>query len=279
MLIKAHVDLKMVNFIIKDTNRSWMRDSGPLIVKDENGTREAVHFKFNGWGKYPNHRKDEGVHGTISDYLGIKRIPAIFNRRQVILEGGAIDINGQGTLITTRECLLDQEIQVRNPGLTQPDYEKIFRDYLGITNVIWLEKGIEGDDTHGHVDDICRFVNHNTVLIARESNKNDKNHHSLEQNHQILLDSNLENGGKLNVVSLPMPGRIDFEDLRLPASYANFIFTNGALLVPVFNDKNDYKALGIIKDLFPDRDVIGISAVDLVWGLGTLHCLSREIPA
>ena len=186
-------------------------------------------------------------------------------------------MNSCGTLITTEECLMDPVQQIRNKGFRKEDYENVFREYLGVINTIWLGEGIEGDDTHGHVDDICRFVNRNTVVAVQELNTSDPNHHKLEANLEILRNSRLENGERLNVVTMSMPGRIDFEDLRLPASYVNFLMTNGCLLVPTFNDKNDYKALGIFTDLFPGRDVIGISTIDLVWGLGTLHCLSHEI--
>ena len=278
MLEQAHVDRNKVNFIIKDTNRSWMRDSGPVIVKGAVGRREALNFSFNGWAKYPNYKKDKGVSEAVASYLKIPLIPVMYNKRHVVLEGGAIDSNGCGTLLTTEECLLDKKHQVRNPGFEKTDYENVFRDYMGISNVIWLGEGIEGDDTHGHVDDICRFVNRNTVVAAREKNTRDKNYRKLEENLERLQNSKIENGEKLNVVTIPMPGRLDFEDLRLPASYVNFLIANGVVLVPVFNDKNDYKALGVIKDIFPDKDVIGINAVDLIWGLGTLHCLSHEIP-
>jgi len=279
MLIRAHVDAKKIRYIIKDTNRSWLRDSGPVIVRDDKKRREALNFRFNGWAKYSNYRKDQKVPAVLSSFLKIPLIPVIYNNKMVVMEGGAIDTNGCGTLITTSECLLDPEIQVRNPGFNRRDYENMFREYLGISHVIWLEKGIRGDDTHGHVDDICRFVNHRTVVAAIESNNKDQNYSILKENLRILNNSRLENGEKLNVVTIPMPERIDFEDMRLPASYVNFLIVNDAVLVPVFNDRNDYKALGIIKELFSDREVIGINCVDLIWGLGTLHCLSREIPA
>lgn len=277
MLEQAHVDHSAVSYIIKDTNRNWMRDSGPAIVKTPDGGREAIQFGFTGWAKYKIHRKDQGIPAAVANNLGIPVKQAIYKGKLVVLEGGSIDVNGCGTLITTEECLMDPVLQVRNPGFTKDDYEKVFQEYLGITNTIWLGEGIEGDDTHGHVDDICRFVNRNTVLAVRETNTDDPNHHKLETNLEILKNANLENGEKLNVVTMPMPGRLDFEDLRLPASYVNFLMTNGSILMPTFNDRNDYKALGILTDLFPERDVIGISAVDLVWGLGTLHCLSHEI--
>jgi agmatine deiminase len=279
MLEQAHVDLKKVKFIIKDTNRGWMRDSGPVIVRNADNSRTALQFGFNGWAKYGNYRKDISTPSVVAASLGIPLEKVVFNGRHVVLEGGAIDINGKGTLVTTEECLLDKKVQVRNPGFSKTDYEEVFRKHLGINKVIWLGEGIEGDDTHGHVDDICRFVNENTVIACKETNTKDRNHKILEANLERLAGESLQNGEKLNVVTIPMPSRLDFEDLRLPASYVNFLITNACVLVPTFNDKNDYKAIGIIKDLFPNHDVIGISAIDLIWGLGTLHCLSHEIPA
>jgi len=277
MLEQAHVDPAAVSYIIKDTNRNWMRDSGPAIVKTAGGSREAIQFGFTGWAKYKNHKKDQGTPAAVASHLGLPLVQATYKGILVVLEGGSIDVNGCGTLITTEECLMDPLLQVRNPGFSKEDYENVFREYLGVTNTIWLGEGIEGDDTHGHVDDICRFVNRNTVVAVEEPDTTDPNHPKLAANVEILKNARLENGEKLNVVKMPMPTRLDFEDLRLPASYVNFLMTNGCILMPTFNDKNDYKALGIMTELFPDRDVIGISAVDLVWGLGTLHCLSHEI--
>ncbi len=279
MLERAHANVKNVSFIIQDTNRSWMRDSGPLVVKTSGSRREALQFKFNGWAKYQNHRKDQAIPGAVAQHLGLPLTKAMYGDRWVVLEGGAIDINGCGTLLTTEECLMDDRQQVRNPGFTKQDYEAIFYEYFGVTNTIWLGKGIEGDDTHGHVDDICRFVNRNTVVACREANRRDPNRRHLEENLERLSGARLEDGSKLNVVTVPMPERLDFEDLRLPASYVNFMMTNKSILVPTFNDPNDYKALGALTALFPDRTVIGIAAIDLIWGLGTLHCLSHEIPA
>ncbi|MFN8258795.1 MAG: agmatine deiminase family protein [Bacteroidales bacterium] len=278
MLEKAHADTQNIDFIICDTNRNWMRDSGPIIVKKADGSSEALHFGFTGWAKYPNHLKDKKVPSTVAKYLGIETVKVEYNGKQVVLEGGAIDINGCGSLITTEECLLHPDVQVRNPGFTKKDYENIFREYLGITNVIWLGEGIEGDDTHGHVDDICRFVNKNTLMACYEPEKKDPNHFKLEKNLEILSGSKLENGTKPNIIKLPMPGRINFEEVRLPCSYINFLITNGCVLVPTFNDKNDRKALGIISEVFANKEVIGINATDLIWGFGTLHCLSHEIP-
>jgi agmatine deiminase len=279
MLQQVHVDQSKVNYIIKDTNRNWMRDTGPAVVKTADGRREAIQFGFTGWAKYKNFRKDREIPASIAQFIEIPLVQAIYNRKLVVLEGGSIDVNGKGTLITTEECLLHPTQQIRNKGFTKADYEAVFHEYLGITNTIWLGEGIEGDDTHGHVDDICRFVNPNTVLAVSEPNPNDHNHQRLKANLEILRNAKLENGKKLNVVEMPMPHRIDFEDLRLPASYVNFLLTNGCVLMPTFNDLNDFEAMRIMKEVFPNRDVIGINAVDLVWGLGTLHCLSHEIGA
>lgn len=277
MLSQAHADRKNIRTITLNTNRSWMRDSGPIIVRRGDGTREALQFRFTGWAKYANHRLDEKIPEAVARFLGVPLTPARYRGQPVVLEGGAIDVNGSGTLITTEECLLDAETQVRNPGFSKEDYEAVFKEYLGARNVVWLGQGIEGDDTHGHVDDICRFVNRTTVVACVEPNPKDVNHKRLSDNLERLQGSRLENNAKLEVVPIPMPGRIDFEDLRLPASYANFLVTNGSVLVPTFNDPNDCRALGILSELFKGRQVIGVHAVDLVWGLGTLHCLSHEI--
>jgi agmatine deiminase len=279
MLQQAHADPGNVRYVICNTNRSWMRDSGPVVVQRGDGTREALQFRFNGWAKYPNHRLDGEIPPAVAATLRLPLAQVRHNDRPVVLEGGAIDVNGSGTLITTEECLLDAGTQVRNPGFTQKDYESVFAEYLGIRNVIWLGRGIEGDDTHGHVDDICRFVNRTTVVACAEPNGKDPNHRRLRDNLERLERCRLEDGSRLQVVPVPMPGRIDFEELRLPASYVNFMITNGSVLVPTFNDPNDRKALGILSELFTGRSVIGVHAVDLIWGLGTLHCLSHEIPA
>ena len=277
-LQRAHVNLNQIEFVYQNTNRSWMRDSGPIIVKESEGKNEALHFNFNGWAKYGNYRKDVFVPETIAGHLKIPATKVFYKNRHVVLEGGAIDSNGKGTLLTTEECLLDPKVQVRNPGFSKDDYEQVFAEYLGIKNTIWLGEGIEGDDTHGHVDDICRFVNPDTVVVCCEPNTNDVNHKRMEDNIRRLKNSRLENGKPINISEIPLPSRLDFENMRLPASYVNFLILNKAVLVPVFNDRNDYKALGTIRELFPEREVIGISAIDLIWGLGTLHCLSHEIP-
>ena len=278
LLTRAHVDLTRVQFIVKETDRGWLRDSSPAFVRNGKETT-AIQFTFNGWAKYGNHRKDQEIPTVVADHLGLPLTQVLHNGKPVVLEGGAIDGNGCGTLLTTEECLMDNRIQVRNYGFTKSDYETVFREYFGVTNVIWLGQGIEGDDTHGHVDDICRFVNRNTVVACKETDRKDKNSRHLAENLERLQGARLENGDALNVVTIPMPKRLNFEDLRLPASYVNFMIIKGTVLVPTFNDRRDYEALGIFTELFPDRDVIGISAIDLIWGLGTLHCLSHEIPA
>ncbi len=277
LLEAAHANLSKVTFILQKTNRSWMRDAGPIIVKTENG-REALHFNFNGWAKYGNFRLDKQVPKRIADFLGIPVKQVMYNGEPVILEGGAIEVNGKGTLITSEECLLDQEIQVRNAGFTKADYELIFKSYLGVTNTIWVGKGIAGDDTHGHIDDLCRFVNPTTIVTVVEDNPDDANYIPLQDNLKRLQAAKLEDGSAPKIVTLPMPKAMNYEDLRLPASYANFLILNKKVLVPVFNDANDRIALNTLAELFPDREIIGIGALDLIWGLGTLHCLSMQIP-
>lgn len=278
MLETAHVKMENVSYIFHKTNRSWMRDSGPIIVKNGD-SREALNFNFNGWAKYKNYQLDRGVPAKVANFLKTPMTPVTYKGKPVILEGGAIDVNGKGTLLTSEECLMDQKTQVRNPGFTKADYEAIFKEYLGITNTIWVGDGIVGDDTHGHIDDLCRFVNANTIITVVEDDPNDSNYHMLQDNLNRLKAAKLEDGSTPNIVELPMPHRLDFEGLRIPASYANFLIINKCVLVPTFNDSNDRKALNIIADCFPDREVIGISAIDLIWGFGTLHCLSQQIPA
>ena len=278
VLNSVGVDNSKIKFFIAKTDRGWMRDSCPAFVKNESGKVALVNFKFNAWAKYDNYRKDQKLPGYISIKLKMAKFSAIHNGIQVFLEGGSIDINGKGTLITTEECLLDPEKQVRNPGFTKKDYEEVFRNYLGITNVLWFGKGIAGDDTHGHVDDLCRFVNEDTVVLVQEKNSSDSNYNPLKENYEIAESMKVESGSKLNVIYLPMPDPIIFKGERLPASYANFYISNKYVLVPTFNDPNDKVALGILGEFFKDREVVGIHAVDLVWGLGTIHCLTHEQP-
>jgi agmatine deiminase len=277
MMIQANISLKKVSFILQKTNRSWMRDSGPIIVKNNN-KREALQFKFNGWAKYTNHQLDKNVPKRVVNFLNIPLTQVTYKGKPVVMEGGALEVNGKGTLITTEECLLHPTIQVRNQGFLKVDYEAVFKEYLGITNIIWLGNGVVGDDTHGHIDDLCRFVNENTVVTVIETDKKSANYKPLQDNLKILQNATLENGEKLKIIPLPMPKEIIFEELCLPASYANFLILNKCVLVPTFNDANDRVALNILSDCFPDREIIGISAIDLIWGFGTLHCLSQQIP-
>jgi agmatine deiminase len=277
MLETATVKMSNVSFMIHKTNRSWMRDSGPIIV--QNGTkREALNFNFNGWAKYKNINLDKQVPEKVGDFLKLPLTQVVYSGKPVIVEGGAIESNGCGTLLTSEECLMHPTIQVRNPGFTKADYEAVFKEYLGITNVIWLGDGIEGDDTHGHIDDLCRFVNEDTIITIVEKDPKDNNYKRLQDNLKRLQNAKLETGKFPKIVELPMPKRIDFDGLRLPASYANFLILNKCVLVPTFNDTNDRIALNIIADCFPDREIIGINAIDLIWGFGTLHCLSQQIP-
>jgi agmatine deiminase len=266
---KAGVDAKKVDLLKWPSDRGWTRDSGPIFV----GPRKTIaRFRFNAWAKYPNWKKDDQLPVRAAKKLGVPLAPVVHRGREVVLEGGSIDVNGRGTLITTEECLLDPKIQVRNPGFARGDYESVFREALGVTNVIWLGKGIAGDDTHGHVDDLCRFVSPKTIVIVR-----DKKDRHLEENRERLRGARLEDGSRPEIVELPCPAPLFFDGQRLPASYANFYIANACVLVPTFNDPNDRIALGTLASLFR-RPVVGIHAVDLVWGLGTLHCLTQQEP-
>ena len=281
VLSKAHADLARVEFFRFPTNRGWTRDSGPIFVRRELARRTeiaVVNFGFTGWGKLPDHDLDDRVPELAARVLRLPCFAAEYKSATFVLEGGAIDVNGRGTLITTEECLLDKEVQARNPSLSKAETEDALRRFLGVTNILWLGNGIEGDDTHGHVDDICRFVNPTTVVACREKRANDYNYAVLEENLERLSGMRLEDGSKVEVVELPMPAPLFFEGRRVPASYANFYIANGAVLVPTFNDKKDRIALNLLDELFPDRPVIGIHAVDLVWGLGTLHCMTQQQP-
>ncbi len=280
ILTKVGVDFGKIEFYQIPHNRGWMRDSGPMFVKnDANNSVAVIKFGFNAWAKYEDWQLDNQVAVKFAEIAKRKIFNVEFAGKEVVLEWGAIDVNGEGTLLTTEECLLDEKIQVRNPHLSQADYEQIFRENLGVTNTLWLNKGIIGDDTHGHIDDFCRFVNKNTIVLAEETNKSDANYQILEENRERIDGFKLENGNKINLVRLPMPKPVIFAGQRLPASYANFYIANNSVLVPTFNDENDRIALGILAELFPTRKIVGIHAVDLVWGLGTLHCLTQQEPA
>lgn len=281
-LARAGADLGSVEFVTHATNRGWMRDSGPIFVrrkKSRTSETAIVHCHFNAWAKYPDWQKDRRVPETAARLLGKRLFDARAEGRPFVIEGGGIEVNGRGTLLTTEECYLDPKVQVRNPGLTRAGYDAAFREYLGATNTFWLAAGPAGDDTHGHIDDICRFVNPNTVALVRETNRKDANYRPLAGNWERIVDLRLEDGSKPEVVALPMPAPLFYDGERLPASYANFYICNAYVIVPTFNDPNDRVALGTLGELFKDRKVVGIHAVDLVLGFGTLHCLTQQQPA
>jgi agmatine deiminase len=272
-------DSGQLEFLPFPTNRGWMRDSGPIFVKhNSSGERMIVHWHFNAWARYRNWRKDREIPSLAAEHYRLPLTHARVGDRMVILEGGGIDVNGRGTLLTTEECYLHPKVQVRNPGLSKEDLEQALKDYLGASNVLWLGCGVTGDDTHGHVDDLCRFVNATTVISVRESDPNDVNYRPLEENWERLQGMRLEDGSRIEAVGMPMPSPLFFNGYRLPASYANFYISNSCVIVPTFNDVNDREALGILGELFSDREVVGIHAVDLVLGYGTLHCLTQQEP-
>jgi agmatine deiminase len=293
-LEQGGVPLDQVDFHVVPTDRVWLRDTAPSFVKrgSAQGAEIAVvDWEFNGWAKYANHELDNRIPEHIAKLRGLRTfvphrpvaaatgaIATPSGGRVMVLEGGSIDVDGEGTLLTTEECLLS-EVQQRNPGLSREQIERALGDHLGVQKVLWLGRGIAGDDTHGHVDDLCRFVRPGVVVVASESNRSDENYAPLAENFERLTAMTNARGQKLEVIKLPMPAPVVFDEQRLPASYANFYIANNQVLVPTFNDPNDRIALGILADLFPDREVVGIHAVDLVWGLGTLHCMSHEEPA
>jgi agmatine deiminase len=315
LLTRAHAPLNNIRFHRWPTNRSWLRDSGCIFVNRESDDFSdpkkiqeraqhrgraalqrrvkpskqsgalapdlpflALNFRFNAWAKYTNYRHDEKIGAQMATTAEAQKILPHHNHTRVVLEGGSIDVNGEGTLLTTEECLLSK-VQQRNPNMQRKDYEKIFANYLGAPHTIWLGQGIAGDDTHGHVDDLTRFVAPHTVVTVVEPNRKDINHKPLRDNLRRLHSATDQNGKPLNIVELPMPAPVIFEQRRLPASYANFYIANGIVLVPVFNDPNDRIALNTLAQLFPTREVVPIYCGDLVWGLGTLHCMTQQQPS
>jgi len=316
VLDRANALSDNIRFHCWPTNRAWTRDSGCTFVTTPSFARPdsrgrlspcgskreghgfnradsrtnrnqssapeenllAVKWRFNAWAKYSNYVHDEKIASLMAKAANARELSPVVDKHRVVLEGGSIDVNGHGTLLTTEECLLSK-VQQRNPTMKRKDYEKVFADYLGIKNVIWLDSGISGDDTHGHVDDITRFVAPDTVVTAVETNPDDPNYEPLRENIRRLRAANDQNGHPLAIIELPMPAPVVFEGRRLPASYANFYIANGTVLVPVFNDANDRFALDILADVFPDRDVIGIYSGDLIWGFGAMHCMTQQQPA
>jgi agmatine deiminase len=298
ILQKSCAELGAVEFFIAPTNRGWTRDFGAIFLTKcaaaggtstlgARGTATpggavagvaATKWRFNAWAKYDDWQKDNAAMNRVLPKLKIPVWEPRYRGRPVVLEGGSIDVNGAGTLLTTEECLLSSE-QARNPGFTRADWETVFRDYFGATNVLWLGRGIVGDDTHGHVDDLVRFVNPTTVVTVVESDHADANYEVLQENLARLRDMKDQDGRPLRVETLPMPRPVWFDGQRLPASYANFYIANKVVIVPTFNDPADRLALNTLAALFPDREVIAIAARDLVLGLGTLHCMTQQQPA
>jgi agmatine deiminase len=279
ILTRVGVNPNQIEFFRFPTNRGWTRDFGPIFVRRKGPPAETaiLQFRFNAWAKYPDWEKDNRVPVLAARALGCPLFRVTVNGHDFVLEGGGIDVNGRGTL-TTEECLLDSSTQVRNPGLSRDEIESTLRACLGVTNVLWLGRGIAGDDTHGHIDDICRFVGPRTVVLCQETDSGDANYRPLEENRERLEDFRVEDGSRVEVIPLPMPSPLWFGGQRLPASYANFYIANQVILVPTFNDPRDRVVLGTLAELFRDRVVVGVHATDLVWGLGTLHCLTREQP-
>jgi agmatine deiminase len=286
----ANAPHKNIRFHRWPTNRVWTRDSGCTFTarmgtdapgcpaeRSSAAQLHAIKWRFNAWAKYPNYRHDDKIGSLMAAAAHAEEIRAHHRDTRVVLEGGSIDVNGEGTLLTTEECLLSK-IQHRNPGFRREDYEQIFATYLGIQNVIWLGQGIAGDDTHGHVDDITRFVAPNTIISMVEPNPRDKNHAPLQENLRRLKSATDQAGRSFEIIELPMPAPVIFEGRRLPASYGNFYIANGSVLVPVFNDPNDRIALNSLADVFRDREIIPIYSGDLIWGFGALHCMAQQQP-
>ena len=268
------VNFSNIRFSLCKTDRAWLRDSFPIFVKNKN-KKILLNWKFNSWAKYKNFKKDNSIINKVKKVLKLQSISPVFNGRKVVLEGGAIDVNGKGTLITTEECLLSK-IQQRNSGFKKHDYEKIFFNYFGIRKIIWLKRGIAGDDTHGHIDDLARFVSENTIFLAYERNKKDVNYKILRNNFRIL--KKLDDFKKLKIIKIPMPEAKYIEGTRVPASYLNFYIANKVILVPTFNDKKDKLVLKMFRKYFKNRKVVPIDCSILIWGFGAIHCMTQQEP-
>jgi agmatine deiminase len=283
ILARAGANLERVSLHPWPTNRSWTRDSGPIFVRNSEGRVGLTNWHFNAWAKYADWQLDDRVPERVAELLKVPAWQPTVELKdgrihRVVLEGGSIDTNGAGILLTTEECLLS-EVQQRNPGVSREKLEQAFSDFLGIEQMIWLDRGIVGDDTHGHVDDITRFVGASTIVTAVEPNASDPNHAPLAENLRRLQAARNLDGKQFEIVELPLPRPVVFRGQRLPASYANFYIANDLVLVPTFHDPNDRVALNLLAEVFPTREVIGIHCVDLVWGLGTLHCMTQQQPA
>ena len=272
LLQESGTDLRQIEFFLNPTNDAWCRDHGPaFLIHPSEKKKVIVDWGYNAWGdKYPPFDLDDVIPSRIGEQF---KLPVF--HPGIVMEGGSVEFNGKGTLLTTKACLLNKN---RNPHLSQSQIEKYLTDYYGVTNILWLNDGIIGDDTDGHIDDLTRFVNEDTVVTIVEENKSDENYEILQDNLKTLKTLRLETGKQLNIVELPMPGPIVYEDQRLPASYANFYIANTCVVVPVFRDKNDEKALDILQTCFPDKKVVGLDSTDIIWGLGSFHCLSQQEP-
>ena len=282
ILLRAGANIARLHFHHWRTDRIWLRDSGPIFVKNAEGKSAITNWKFNAWAKYPNWQNDDQIPEHVAKLQDIRRFDPFVTTdgvdRRVVLEGGSIDVNGAGAMLTTEECLLS-EVQQRNPGVSREQLETVFADYLGVSQVIWLNRGCAGDDTHGHVDDIARFVAEDTIIAAVEPNTADENHLPLAENLDRLRRATQLNGEPYKIIELPMPAPVVFDGERLPASYANFYIANDLVLVPTFNDTNDRIALNTLAECFPLRKVVGIHCGDFIWGLGALHCMTQQEPA
>jgi agmatine deiminase len=278
ILKSAGANLDAVDFFHVPTNRGWIRDFGPIFVRNGRGETAATNWRFNAWAKYNDWKRDDAANEKLARKLKWKMWSPTHRGRRIVLEGGSIDVNGQGSMLTTEECLLSA-VQARNPGVTREELASIFRDYLGVTHILWLKNGITGDDTHGHVDDLARFVNPTTVVTVVEEDPSEANHKPLQENLALLREMKDQAGRPLRIETLPMPHPLYFDGQRLPASYANFYIANQLVLVPTFNDARDAAALTKLAALFPARKVVGIACLDLVLGLGTLHCMTQQEPA
>jgi agmatine deiminase len=273
VLERCHANLAAVDFHVLATDRSWVRDTMAIFVHDGAGSVCATDWKFNAWAKYENYKRDDKVPAFAAKQLDVERVVCEHEGKPVVLEGGSIDVNGKGVLLTTEECLLS-DVQARNPNMSRADLEAVFAKYLGIEQTLWLRNGIAGDDTHGHVDDLARFTDERTIVIVKEDERGDANYEPLRENRKLLKQIARD----YRIVYLPMPEPIYFDGQRLPASYANFYIANGIVLVPIFNDPHDRDALNVLANLFPGRKVVPIYCRDLVLGLGTLHCMTQQEP-
>ncbi len=273
MLQKAAADLSRIELFLHPTNDAWCRDHGPaFLINPTTRQRAIVDWGYNAWGgKYPPFDLDDVIPTRIAEHYGL---PVFYPN--IVMEGGSVEFNGKGTLLTTKACLLNEN---RNPHLSQAQIEEYLYNFYGVEQILWLGDGIIGDDTDGHIDDLVRFVNEDTVVTVVESNKQDENYEILQENLKDLKTLRLLNGKPLNVVELPMPSPVVYEDQRLPASYANFYIANASVIVPTFRCKEDDIALGILEKCFTDRKVVGIDSTDIIWGLGSFHCLSQQEPA